>query len=158
MNTTVTDRIRTLLGDYNISPSHFADEILALRSSISHVLSGRNNPSLELIQKILVKYPEINPGWLLTGNGNMKQLNLFGEEEEVLEKQGTDSNVIEKPPIVKKPIIQQAHSPVIEPPLNLAENEPDQLMNVLSSMPEDKKIEKILVFYTDKTFSIYKPE
>jgi transcriptional regulator with XRE-family HTH domain len=158
MNTTVTDRIRTLLGDYNISPSHFADEILALRSSISHVLSGRNNPSLELIQKILVKYPEINPGWLLTGNGNMKQLNLFGEEEEVLEKQGTDSNVIEKPPIVKKPIIQQASSHVIEPPLNLAENEPDQLMNVLSSMPEDKKIEKILVFYTDKTFSIYKPE
>jgi transcriptional regulator with XRE-family HTH domain len=152
MNTTVTDRIRTLLGDYDISPSRFADEILALRSSISHVLSGRNNPSLELIQKILAKYPEVNPGWLLTGKGNMKQLNLFGDEEEVLEVPDTKStsNLITKS--------QKVPLPIIESPINQASEQTDQLSMALSSVSEAKKIEKILVFYTDKTFSIYHPE
>jgi hypothetical protein len=158
MNTTVTERIRTLLGDYNISPSHFADEILALRSSISHVLSGRNNPSLELIQKILVKYPEINPGWLLTGNGTMKQLNLFGEEEEVLETPDSETMPIENPQVKVMPIIDNEPSPFIQPPLNQTTNVQDPLVTALAANPGDKKIEKILVFYTDKTFSVYNPE
>jgi hypothetical protein len=158
MNNTVTDRIRTLLGDYNISPSHFADEILALRSSISHVLSGRNNPSLELIQKILVKYPEINPGWLLTGNGTMKQLNLFGEEEEVLDKPEGETLAVETPIAKQTPIIEHASAPSLPPPVTPVVEAQDELISAFASAPLDKQIEKILVFYTDKTFSIYKPE
>jgi hypothetical protein len=155
MNTTVTDRIRTLLGDYDISPSHFADEILALRSSISHVLSGRNNPSLELIQKILAKYPEVNPGWLLTGNGNMKQLNLFGEEEEVLDQPDTKS----KSTLIDKPIsVESVISPAVQSSISLQNGQADQLTSAFSSVPGDKKIEKVMIFYTDKTFSIYQPE
>jgi hypothetical protein len=158
MNPTVTDRIRTLLGDYDISPSHFADEILALRSSISHVLSGRNNPSLELIQKILVKYPEINPGWLLTGKGNMKQLNLFGEEEELLAIPATNSRITDKSPVIKKPVIENISSPAVQP-FSSSENEQlDPRETAVPNTTGNKKIEKIMMFYTDKTFSVHFPE
>lgn len=74
------DRITLLLKTRNISASQFADEIGVQRSSISHVLSGRNKPSLDFIQKILVRYPEINPDWLLFGKGSMNlEYNLFSE-------------------------------------------------------------------------------
>lgn len=76
----MVDRITLLLKARNISASQFADEIGVQRSSISHVLSGRNKPSLDFIQKILVKYPEINPDWLLFGKGAMNlEYNLFSE-------------------------------------------------------------------------------
>lgn len=76
----MVDRITLLLKTRNISASQFADEIGVQRSSISHVLSGRNKPSLDFIQKILVRYPEINPDWLLFGKGSMNlEYNLFSE-------------------------------------------------------------------------------
>jgi transcriptional regulator with XRE-family HTH domain len=74
------DRITLLLKTKNITASQFADEVGVQRSSVSHVLSGRNKPSLDFIQKILKKYPEINPDWLLFGKGAMNmEFNLFSE-------------------------------------------------------------------------------
>ena len=73
------DRISLILRTKNISAAQFADKIDVQRSSISHVLSGRNKPSLEFIQKILKSYPEIRPDWLLFGKGPMliKETDLF---------------------------------------------------------------------------------
>ena len=62
-------RIRTLLNKEDISASKLAEKIGVQRSSISHILSERNKPSLEFIQKILVHFPHINAEWLLTGKG-----------------------------------------------------------------------------------------
>ena len=58
-------RIRSLIQDKNLSPSHFADEIGVQRSSISHILSGRNRPSLEIVQKIIRRFPDLTYEWLL---------------------------------------------------------------------------------------------
>ncbi|MBN2275123.1 MAG: helix-turn-helix transcriptional regulator [Bacteroidales bacterium] len=65
------EQILKLLSFLNISATQFAEEIGVQRSSISHILSERNKPSYDFIIKILDKYPEINPAWLLTGNGEM---------------------------------------------------------------------------------------
>jgi len=65
------DRIDLLLKYRNISASQFADEMDIPRSVLSHVLSGRNRPSLDFILKILKACPEINPGWILLGEGTM---------------------------------------------------------------------------------------
>ena len=50
----------------NLSASAFADKIEVQRSSISHILSGRNKPSLEFIQKVLTAFPKVSSDWLLT--------------------------------------------------------------------------------------------
>ena len=67
----MNNRIQLILKTKDISASKFADEIGVQRSSISHILSGRNNPSLDFIQKILKRFPDINSDWILTGKGSM---------------------------------------------------------------------------------------
>jgi len=63
----IISRIRKIISDNNLSNSSFADRIGVARSSISHILSGRNNPSLDIIIKILHSFDEINADFLLTG-------------------------------------------------------------------------------------------
>ncbi len=65
------DRISQLIKTMKLSASQFADEIGVQRSSVSHVLSGRNKPSLDFVTKIMMAYPDVNADWLLTGMGNM---------------------------------------------------------------------------------------
>ena len=65
------DRISLILKTKNLSPSLFADEIQVQRSSVSHVLSGRNKPSLDFVLKILSTYPEVSSDWLMFGKGQM---------------------------------------------------------------------------------------
>jgi transcriptional regulator with XRE-family HTH domain len=65
------ERISRVIKSRKISASQFADDIGVQRSSVSHVLSGRNKPSLDFVTKILSAYADINPGWLLTGSGQM---------------------------------------------------------------------------------------
>ncbi len=63
-------RLERILKYYGLSASGFADSIGVQRSSISHLLSGRNKPSLEFVLKVVKKYPEVNLYWLLNGKGS----------------------------------------------------------------------------------------
>lgn len=65
------DQLIKILSHFNISATRFAEEIGVQRSSISHILSGRNKPSYDFILKVLEKYPGIDSYWLLTGKGTM---------------------------------------------------------------------------------------
>lgn len=62
-------RITQLLAHYELSASAFADSIAVQRSSISHLLKGRNKPSLEFVTKLVHTYPEVDLYWLLYGQG-----------------------------------------------------------------------------------------
>lgn len=63
------ERLEHLLHYYDINASAFADKIQVQRSSISHLLSGRNKPSLEFVLKVVKNFPEVNLYWLLNGKG-----------------------------------------------------------------------------------------
>jgi transcriptional regulator with XRE-family HTH domain len=63
------DRITLLIKSKNLTAAQFADEIGVQKSSISHILSGRNNASLDFIQKILLRFPEVRMEWLMFGKG-----------------------------------------------------------------------------------------
>lgn len=63
------DRISLLIKAKNLTAAQFADEIGVQKSSISHIISGRNNASLDFIQKVLLCYPEVNMEWLMFGKG-----------------------------------------------------------------------------------------
>ena len=59
--------------DYNdINSNKLAENINVSRATISHIMSGRNKPSVDFLHKILNKYPDLNLNWLVTGNGSMK--------------------------------------------------------------------------------------
>lgn len=78
----LNDRIGKILEDSGLTSSEFADEIDVQRSSISHITSGRNKPSLEFITKIKARFPEISWDWLINGIGEMKPALVKSETEE----------------------------------------------------------------------------
>lgn len=70
-------RFQTILDLENLSPAQLADRLGVQRSGISHILSGRNRPSFELLQRVVQSFPEISAEWLITGNGKpLKEQNL----------------------------------------------------------------------------------
>jgi len=62
-------RLEKLFQYYGLSAAAFADRVGVQRSSISHLLSGRNKPSLEFVLKVIKTFPEVNLYWLLNGKG-----------------------------------------------------------------------------------------
>ncbi len=62
-------RLEKILKYYGLSASAFADKIAVQRSTISHLLTGRNKPSLEFVLKVVKSFPEVNLYWLLNGKG-----------------------------------------------------------------------------------------
>ncbi len=133
------DRIIKFLTHESITSTRFADEIGVQRSSISHILSGRNNPSFEFIHKILSRYKSISAEWLIMGNGSMykipEQLDLFAPPK----PQATKTQALETAPITTE---------------NSSSPEGDKNRQIITDMEitASRKVDKILVFYTDKTF------
>jgi len=68
-------RLEKILDYYGLSAAVFADKIGVQRSGISHLLSGRNKPSLEFVMKVIRAFPEVNLYWLLNGKGNFPAKN-----------------------------------------------------------------------------------
>jgi len=80
------NRFKTMLEQLKLSPSEFADRIGVQRSSVSHVLSGRNKPGLDFLEKILNTFPEVDVNWLITGKLDQplqQKQDLFDEGKEV---------------------------------------------------------------------------
>ncbi|MFV0366260.1 MAG: helix-turn-helix domain-containing protein [Mangrovibacterium sp.] len=150
----MNSRIRLILSYKGISATEFANAIGVQPSNVSHVLNGRNNPSQPFLEKILVFYPEINARWLLLGEGSMldsstpiqtsnqpkaAQQELFQPEEELVD------NVIVEDMIYKCKSVG-----------NMPETEPMAERNVKNN--RERKIERIITFYTDQTFEEYYPK
>lgn len=70
----IQERIQLIIKANNLTPSQFADKIDIKRSNLSHVLSGRNNPSLDFLSKIISNFPNVNASWLITGDTREEQL------------------------------------------------------------------------------------
>ena len=64
-------RLKQFLAAENITQSQFADTIKVVRASVSHVLSGRNNPGYDFIKAIMTAYPTLSMEWLILGRGKM---------------------------------------------------------------------------------------
>lgn len=77
-------RLKQFLAAENITQSQFADKLEVVRASVSHVLSGRNNPSYEFIKAIMAKYPTLNMEWLMFGKGRMYKDNTVEPHEDLL--------------------------------------------------------------------------
>jgi len=75
------DRILQIMEHEGLTPAKFAEVVDIRRASLSHITTGRNQPSLQVVAKILEKYPNINPDWLLFGKGNMMRNGITSATE-----------------------------------------------------------------------------
>jgi transcriptional regulator with XRE-family HTH domain len=164
------ERLIKFLESENLSSAKFADDIGVQRSSISHILSGRNNPSFEFIQKILAKYKYLNAEWLIMGTGNMIKTVIQGSLFEDLpiktnqkpEIEPSTSTIVSNENILTQNPVNISNEPVSQPEnLKSEEAKTTTIINneILSQeiAKNEKQIEKVMIMYSDKTFTIYSP-
>jgi transcriptional regulator with XRE-family HTH domain len=144
------ERLLKFLELENLTSAKFADDIGVQRSSISHILSGRNNPSYDFIQKILQKYKSLNPEWLILGTGSMTkpitQGELFEKDSHELNESINDESAEKK---VNSEINNLDEKNIKK--INTITNR----TNIIDNLEKNKNIEKIILLFKDKTFDIY---
>ena len=69
----MNNRLKNWMESESLKSSALADNIGVNRATISHILSGRNKPSIDFLQKLLQSYPDLNANWLITGIGYMQE-------------------------------------------------------------------------------------
>lgn len=163
-------RLETIFEYYGLTASSFADKISVQRSSVSHLLSGRNKPSLDFIMKLIESFPEVDLLWILNGTGNFpknenQNTNYTSEEskiekvENVISSDNSDLNLQTDlfAPIEDKIEVEKnrANENILK---NFSNTEILEHINeppILSSNHKKLEIERIVIFYTDGTFSNY---
>ena len=160
---TINDRISEVMKYSGLSPADFSEKIDVQRSSISHIMSGRNKPSLDFIVKIKNTFPEINWDWLINGEGQMLEnanrpagatASLFNliDEDEIKDYSFPLENL--KPRESVKPAVASASS-------LLHDSQPleDKVSKThpLSVENEIRSLKKIVFFYTDGKFEVFEP-
>jgi len=124
----IQERLKMIMKMHNLNASQFADTIEVQRSSISHVLSGRNKPSLDFIEKILNHFPRVNADWLITGIAKSTST------DKVEEEQSNAQTLFTEQPKIKT----------------------EEVVNVIETkVKEDKILKKVMLLYTDGTFETY---
>jgi transcriptional regulator with XRE-family HTH domain len=160
------ERIQQIINLEQISPSKFADIIGVQRSSVSHILSGRNNPGLDFLSKILLHFPAISGDWLITGKGTMtkervskiNQPSLFSD---TLGQAPPVTNDVKHKPVENLTEPEAAASYNVEhemPKASVVEQPSTKMPELPSVHVKGKTIERIVVFYNDQTFREYQPE
>ncbi|NLA24700.1 MAG: helix-turn-helix transcriptional regulator [Bacteroidales bacterium] len=129
------DRIAKIIEQEQLTNAGFAEEIGVQASSISHVLSGRNNPSIDFVIKILERFRGINSEWLLLGKGEMYK-SVYYQAENIQENKEPNDLFSQKTP----------ETPV---------NEPIKQQTYIPDLNNNTEIEKIVMFFTDGSFKIY---
>jgi transcriptional regulator with XRE-family HTH domain len=149
-------RIKQIIEKEKLSPTQFASEIGVQRSALSHVLSGRNNPSLDFMMKIKTRYPDINLDWLLLGKGKMTGI--------AEKKESTPAEIPKKE--LKKEASSEIH-------FRVKQDEVDEVVESKRVKPKDdqpKPVEipkeggtdadspiKIILLYPDDTYKTFNP-
>ncbi len=146
-------RLELLLDYYSLNASSFADKIGVQRSSLSHLLSGRNKPSLDFILKILEVFPDVDLYWIINGKGNFPKNSDENRSGIIAEK-----TISAPTPIPQNHVANNLFSPTEIPIIkNTVENINPVLNENITISTNSNEIVKIVIFYKNGTFKDYKP-
>ncbi len=136
------EKLLNLMKSEQLTASKLAELLDIQPSGISHILSGRNKPSFDLVQKILRRFPRINPDWLLlddeamyrVADAQLQQMNFSSESSEI---NSNESNVSQS-----------------------ATNEPAQPINsaqqiATTFVPKNGNVKRVIILFDDHTFESY---
>ncbi|WP_313113262.1 helix-turn-helix domain-containing protein [Aequorivita sediminis] len=135
-------RLEKILEYYGISATAFAEKMDFNRSTISHLLSGRNKPSLDFVMKLLKEFPEVEMNWLLYGKGSFPSTLENFKDIEVEKSKPSKSS--EK----NLDLFSTTTS-------NDEKKGVSSLKRVEQNLDSGKEIDKIVIFYSDGTFKAY---
>ena len=145
------DRLKQFLTMENLSPARFAEELGIQRSGVSHLLSGRNKPSFEFLQKMMKVFPDVNYEWLILGKGRPYKNDRPVPETSSIPDFFTEPDDSSTGEIEDLFVDTQGFGTEI-PPAQLAENRIKSLPPTPTQSENGKKIARIIVFFTDGTF------
>ena len=136
------EKLRILMQSENLTASRLAEILEIKPAAVSHILSGRNKPSFDLLCKIVNRFPHINPYWLLGDATKMHNENM--------------ANSTETPPTAPSGTLFD----LTEAPSNKSDNlDTRQFSENRASMPfGSSDIEKIIIVYQDQTFEELRPK
>ncbi len=142
------DRIVAIMNHEGLSYSKFAEMVGIQRSAMSHIISGRNKPSLDVLTKILDCFTYVNTDWLIFGKGSM----ITGNE---VREPDLFTNLPVNPPNSKDNSENRREIGVQNRP-----NEPKLTVSekVIIQKDESKIVTKIMLFYSDNTYDTFVPE
>ena len=174
------NRINLILKAKNITARQFAEEIGIQPSGMSHIMSGRNNPSLEFVNKVVRRYPEIDANWLLLGRGEMymgltpdpspkergmdsEEPTLFSVQDSGAEETGTvDRETQHAASLQMGDVVME--SPHVDVETQQAGGETRHAASLQTGKRDmapaesaGRRLVKILMFYDDHTFEEYYP-
>ena len=153
----MNNRLKQFLAAENISQSHFADTIRVVRASVSHVLSGRNNPSYEFIRAIMLAYPDLNMEWLLLGKGKMYKDASPALEVKAAEPAPARQDLLFADEEIEETILTIPESPismpVIDYPATIQISSDINTSKETAQVPvKQRKVSKIIIMFDDGTF------
>jgi len=138
----INDRIAHLISEYGLTNADFAKKLGVPASSISHLIAKRNKPGLTFIMSLLEQYKDIDANWLLTGLRSSRAMARSVQDSETVIEQDLFSSFENNEHSTENQTVSLQKNDVFSPQKDI----------------RPKKVEKIVTFYTDKTFSEYFPE
>ena len=143
-NDEMKDRIAHIIRAKNLTAAEFADRLGIHPSNVSHLLSGRNNPSLDFVRKLKETFPEYNLDWIVLGKGPMTVSEPFVVTSPHAETHSVES---EEPNNTQNPLVDIASSS--EKRSILSEESP-------VSFPQSG-LKRLILVYPDNTFEVLSP-
>ena len=141
----MNNRLKQFLAAENITQAQFADNLEVVRASVSHILSGRNNPGYDFIKALMLKYPRLNMEWLFFGKGKMYKDSNPPVHESVREAEDREPLMFpledEEDPVEE--IIEAKESPKYQ------SNTQAESTQVIENK---RKVSKIIILYDDGSY------
>lgn len=179
----MNERLQELLTRERLTAIRFSELVDVQRSSVSHVLSGRNKPSLDFMAKILSAFPHVSPDWLILGQGNYKRAPAAALHSPVKEREGQkepappagDVSAPNTPEeVIAHPAREEARAPYGQRALfeelpragSSAQRDSSPDTETKRGLNPDtpradpdggKRVVKMVFFYADRTFEVYLP-
>lgn len=145
------EKLRILMQNEKLSASRLADILEIKPAGVSHILSGRNNPSFELICKIVNRFPQINPYWLLGDSEQMYNVKpdtslQTDVQNGTSEDGGALVNLFDSVEQSARPIAGQTSEPTTKP-----------MTEISHIVGTSSDIERVIVIYADRSFESFTP-
>lgn len=142
------EKLQKLMASEQLTASRFAELLGIQPSGVTHLLGGRNKPSFDLVQKILRRFPHINPDWLLLDSEQM-----YRADAELTNDQPnqTSNEVAETPVNVEK--ISATQNTTISEGSTSANNSIERLATI--GAVNRKIVKRVIVLFDDHTFESF---
>lgn len=146
------ERIAYIMDRENLSPTKLAEILKIQPSNVSHLLSGRNKPSFELMGKVFEAFPHISADWFITGRGEYLKASSTIVNRPIIKSQSLfdEKNVITSVNPAREPInTSDSARPSSIPPVD------DKVLDLPQYLTA--RASRIIVFYDDNSFEEFIP-